>query len=266
MFEVAHIPSSSTKMATSSNSVTNSSEGPWPVIPVAGPMTGNVFDDFGGLIAEEMCLVHNVFIRSLNAIWHNAPLVAPKDVPAFVGYTTTALTLIHEHHDGEEKVIFPALAREGLANMVEGNVEQHRAFHSAMESLEEYLHSVEKNPAAYDGGKVRDLLKQFADPLVQHLHDEIPTIRPEILKTVNKEALDQIGKDFEAHVKSIGGFTTLFPFAIGAHNPEHGVWPPVPGPLRWLTRHVFSRVNSSWWKFSPYDLSGRPQTYRPPSI
>ena len=30
--------------------------------------------------------------------------------------------------------------------------------------------------------------------------------------------------DFEPMIKSAGGFTTLLPFALGAHDPEHGAW------------------------------------------
>ncbi|KAH6900885.1 hypothetical protein BKA70DRAFT_1437113 [Coprinopsis sp. MPI-PUGE-AT-0042] len=173
---------------------TSSSDGPWPVITIPGPITANLFDDFGANIAGEMCIVHNVFIRSLNSIWHCAPLVTPKDLSAFVGYSKTAIAMVHEHYHTEETIIFPVLANEGLASMVEGNVEQHKAFHEAMEVFEGYLNAIEKNPAEYDSVKMRDLLKAFADPLVAHLHDEIPTIQPEILKTVDRKVLDKISQ------------------------------------------------------------------------
>lgn len=246
------------------NSMTSASEGPWPVIPIPVPITAYLFDDFAANIAGEMSLVHNLFIRSLNSIWHSAPLVTFKDIPALIGYTKTALVMIHDHHDSEEDIVFPVLAREGLTSVVEENVAQHRAFHEAMEAFEDYLKTVETSPKNYDSAKMRELLKQFADPLVAHLHDEIPTIQPEVLKPINKDVMDKMSKEFEAHVKSAGGFTTLMPFALTGHNLEEGpVWPPFPRVLQWLVRNVLGRVNSSWWRFAPYDLSGKPQSYNP---
>ncbi|KAH6900884.1 hypothetical protein BKA70DRAFT_1426049 [Coprinopsis sp. MPI-PUGE-AT-0042] len=242
---------------------TGSYEGPWPVIHIPAPINAVLFDDFGANLGGEMCRVHNIYIRSLNSMWYCAPLVTPEDLPAFIGYSKTALEMVQEHHDGEEMIIFPALASGGLASMVEENVEGHKEFHEAMEVLEAYLKTVEKNLKEYDSVKMRELLKKFGDPLVKHLHDEIPTVQPDIIQTVDRKVLDKISKDFEAHIKSQGGFTTTMPFALSGHNMQDGEWPPIPAALRWTVKNVLSRVNSSWWKFAAYDFSGKPQTYKP---
>ncbi|KAH6909633.1 hypothetical protein BKA70DRAFT_1276696 [Coprinopsis sp. MPI-PUGE-AT-0042] len=239
--------------------------GPWkPITLPSYPLTALLSDDFGANIAGEMCLVHNVIIRSLGSVWRHAPLVTAKDLPAFTCYSKAALEMLHEHHHTEEEIFFPILAKEGLAGMVEGNVEQHKAFHEAMGVLNEYLEALEKNPSQYDAGKLRELLQDLGNPLVSHLHDEIATIQPEVMQKVDKKALQKVSQDLEAHIKSQGGFTTMIPFMLSAHSSEEAPnWPPLPGPLRWVTKNVFARVHSSWWRFAPFDMSGKPQTYTP---
>ena len=138
-------------------------------------MTTLLSDDFGANIAGEMAMVHNVIIRSFGSIWKNAPLVTPKDIPAFLCYSKAAVAMLHEHHHTEEEIFFPVLAKEGLAEMVEGNVEQHKAFHDATSVLEEYLKVVERDTGKYDANKMRELLQSLGDPLVGHLHDEVGT-------------------------------------------------------------------------------------------
>lgn len=125
-------------------------------------------------MAGEMAVIHNFIIRSLNAIWHNAPVVKSKDAADFVAYCLIAVQSVHSHHDSEEKVAFPVLTAAGI-NM-EQNLEQHRAFDSAMDAFEKYLKQVKNGEAQFDGGKTRELLKAFADPLVFHLHEEVRNV------------------------------------------------------------------------------------------
>jgi hemerythrin-like domain-containing protein len=150
---------------------------PFPPITLPSyPLTATLADDFGGNIAGEMVLVHNVIIRSFNAVWHNAVLVSAKDVPAFISYAKSAVDMLHEHHHTEEEIFFPVLAREGLAQIVEGNIEQHKAFHDSMEALNEHLNGLAQRPEEYDAQRMREALEKLGGPLVQHLHDEVPRI------------------------------------------------------------------------------------------
>ncbi len=83
---------------------------------------------------------------------------------------------MHHHHDAEEKEFFPDIARiSGVQGIMERNIEQHRAFTPGFDVFQEYSRSC--LPEDYDGKKVRSLIKGFADPLTQHLHDEIETLR-----------------------------------------------------------------------------------------
>jgi len=58
---------------------------------------------------------------------------------------------------------------------MKSNVEQHRAFTPGFDLFCDY--STTCAPKEYDGDKIRSLIEGFADPLTQHLRDEIDTLR-----------------------------------------------------------------------------------------
>lgn len=58
---------------------------------------------------------------------------------------------------------------------MERNVEQHRAFTPGFDLFQEHVQTC--LPKDYDGQKIRSLIEGFAEPLTQHLHDEIGTLR-----------------------------------------------------------------------------------------
>ena len=119
-----------------------------------------------------MTLVHNIIIRSLNAIYINAPLVRRAGaVRAFTAYTLEALDVIHQHHEHEESTIFPALQKASIDMQM--NLDQHESFSASMEALKHYCQSVRSNSQSYSGEKMQDLVKAFGDPLVQHLTEEV---------------------------------------------------------------------------------------------
>ncbi|KAF6753057.1 hypothetical protein DFP72DRAFT_903236 [Ephemerocybe angulata] len=240
----------------------------WPTIKLpAYPFLGDTSTDFGEHIAGEMAVAHNVIIRSINSLWHSAALIPPKghNDPTVLGYTGYALLTLkglQEHHDSEEDVFFPALQRLGLNTMVEENVEQHRAFHDAMEELKAYLEGIQGGREVYEAQKMRKFLKEFADPLVKHLHDEIPTIRPEIMHKLDKAELDSISRALWNFHKSRGELFTTVPYLVTAHDRREAPnWPPIPGFLKWLAGKVLYRWHSSYWQFAPYNFSGEPQKF-----
>jgi hypothetical protein len=59
--------------------------------------------------------------------------------------------------------------------LMEGNVEQHRAFTPGFEAFERYVRECEAEE--FDGQKLRELVEEFAEALVKHLHEEIETLR-----------------------------------------------------------------------------------------
>ena len=83
---------------------------------------------------------------------------------------------MHHHHDAEEQEFFPSIERiSGVQGLMEGNVEQHRAFTPGFDLFQEYARSCP--PKDYDGQKIKNLIEGFADPLTRHLREEIDTLR-----------------------------------------------------------------------------------------
>jgi len=83
---------------------------------------------------------------------------------------------MHHHHDAEEAVFFPTIEKiSGIPGLMQRNVEQHRAFTPGFDMFQDYARTC--LPKDYDGQKIRSLIVEFAEPLTQHLHDEIETLR-----------------------------------------------------------------------------------------
>jgi len=146
-------------------------ENPYPLISLSTvPFLAHVTDDLAAYLSDDMVLVHNVFIRAINSIWRNAPLVKPADEVAFAGYSLCCLSAIHAHHHAEEMFLFPFFQTK---LDMSHNLEQHESFHAGMDTFQQYMNNVFEKKDKYDGEKTRALLKAFADPLVQHLHEEV---------------------------------------------------------------------------------------------
>ena len=83
---------------------------------------------------------------------------------------------MHHHHDAEEKHFFPSVEQiSNVQGLMERNVEQHRAFTPGFDRFQEHAQTC--LPKAYEGQKIRTLIEDFAEPLTQHLYDEIETLR-----------------------------------------------------------------------------------------
>ena len=104
---------------------------------------------------------------------------------------------MHHHHDAEEKVFFPSIEQiSGVEGITERNIEQHRAFTPGFDVFQEYSRTC--SPKDYDGRKIRDLIDAFAEPLTQHLHDEIESLRG--LDKYDSERIRQAYRRFEKNL------------------------------------------------------------------
>ena len=70
------------------------------------------------------------------------------------------------------------------------NEEQHRQFQDGLDKLKKYAEEVYSHPETYDGKKIGSLIDEFGDPFVRHLHDEIPTLAPEKLRSIFPDERD----------------------------------------------------------------------------
>ena len=126
-----------------------------------------------------MALAHNGILRGLNSIYLQATHIPREDlntIQDFLIYSQCWCESMHHHHDAEETNFFPSVESiSGIPGIMERNIEQHRAFTPGFDRFQEYLQTC--LPSDYDGRKIRNLIEGFAEPLVQHLHDEIETLR-----------------------------------------------------------------------------------------
>lgn len=144
-----------------------------------------------------MALAHNGILRGLNSIYLQAPHIPREDLAAvrdFLTYCQCWGESMQHHHDAEEENFFPSIERiSGVEGIMERNIEQHRAFTPGFENFQEYCRTC--LPKDYDGGKMRNLIDGFAEPLTQHLHDEIETLRA--LDKYDSERVRQAYKQLE---------------------------------------------------------------------
>ncbi|PPR03396.1 hypothetical protein CVT24_012521 [Panaeolus cyanescens] len=242
-----------------------STAGPYSLIPLPEyAIIQTVDKDLKAKVFFDMIMVHNVFIRAMNSIHVNATKVTPEDVPAFIGYCLTAIETIGFHHQMEEETVFPILEKK--IEEMSHNVEQHKAFHDGMETFKQYMLDVREKKETYEGERARELSKAFSEPLLQHLHDEIPTISPEMLSRFDDEpeTLQNMYHRLEEHAKSQPGKLTVFPFVMTHHDVKTSPnWPAFPAPIKWFARNIAPLWNSSFWKLSPYTSRGESQTYNP---
>lgn len=145
-------------------------------------------------VATQMALAHNGLIRGLNAIYIQAPYIPKDAVKDFLTYCQCWCETMHHHHDGEEDNFFPTIEKiTGVKGLMERNVEQHRAFTPGFEAFQKYANSCRVED--FEGAKVRNLVEAFAEPLSQHLHEEIDTLRA--LDKYDSAKVRQAYKDLE---------------------------------------------------------------------
>ncbi|KIY52059.1 hypothetical protein FISHEDRAFT_70294 [Fistulina hepatica ATCC 64428] len=208
----------------------------------------------------DMANAHNVLFHGLNAMYNNAPnLRTRKDEVHFANYCLCFAGFLHEHHDIEEKLVFPILREHGL-DMTKNSAE-HEAFLPTFGEFETYVTTVRDGKEEYDADKLRALLRAFADTLVAHLHDEMSTITPEQMSKLDKPTVAAM---MDAVMK---GAMSSPPLTVGAFAFLHTdpkaspPWPCAPAPAVWIMKNIFLRWHKNdYWRFAPFDINGQPRT------
>ncbi|KAF7327212.1 Hemerythrin domain-containing protein [Mycena kentingensis (nom. inval.)] len=229
---------------------------PFPFAPI--PRAPGSWDDVFEHQAIEMSISHNMFIRGLNALYAQAEGIQEAQVQPFVFFALTMLEMLHHHHTIEEELIFPFYEAKLGAGSMEGNVEQHHAFMAGLTDLEEYLKSVKEGAAAYSGTTLVQKLDSFSDALVEHLHDEIPTLEAEKLrKAFTEQDFTNLNKDLEKRILAEVSLLTTLPLSFVLHEKASApFFPPLPKPLMWAAKNVLSRWYAASWAFGPCDMDG----------
>jgi hemerythrin-like domain-containing protein len=217
---------------------------------------------------------HNVFIRGLNSIILQGPHVpgpgsefySPKDLKDFLHYVGAWERLLEHHHDAEERVLFPELAKlsDAVKQLVEAPVEEHAAFHGSLVALHNYVEKCSQDLDCYRWEALNSLIKAFAPSLMDHLYSE-PNM---LLGLENDCSSDSVEKCMAATEKAAINDTTLdflyttFPIVLGTADKTYeggNTFPPLPWLMKFSLKWWFSRRNQGAWRFCPSDWESQPR-------
>jgi len=236
---------------------------PFSLIPTPTEEQTKDFDKVVIAVAREMCLAHNAMIRNLNAIYLQCEqITVPKDQADFIIFCQAAIEVIHTHHQMEEANFFPQIAEyTGEPDIMEKNIEQHRAFDTGLTVFEGYIYKL--TPEKYDAVELKRLLDGFAKVLVVHLSDEIQTLLA--LQKYGGEKLAPIFENFNNGVmKAVKDKHRLLPCALGCidrtfEGGKNADFPPFPFFVPYLVKYYFARRYSGSWRFTPCTMFGQPR-------
>ncbi|CAE6484492.1 unnamed protein product [Rhizoctonia solani] len=152
---------------------------PYPLIPTPpGDWQKNLHE----MHAIRMAALHNIIIRSFNAIIYHAPNVTESDVPSFIKFCRAVADVVHEHHQTEEEVIFPCFEEKLGKGAMDANVNQHHDFMPQFDEWNEHCKKILSKEETYEHTKFVAMLRKSTDLLSAHLVDEIPTLEASIIK------------------------------------------------------------------------------------
>ncbi len=123
-----------------------------------------------------MSHVHNTLIRGLNSIYLQAPHVSsPIDIRDFLFFCAAWVKTVEHHHDTEERTLFPAIEKfTKKPGLMECNRQQHEIFTPGLDRFLEYAQNT--TPERYSFNTLKEIVDNFAPPLMKHLVDEIDTL------------------------------------------------------------------------------------------
>ncbi|KAL6353028.1 hypothetical protein LRP88_13513 [Fusarium phalaenopsidis] len=213
-------------------------------------------------LAAEMTLVHNLILRGINTIYNQAVNVGArgtdKDKLDFANFAYQWGAMLSEHHDTEEKMVFPEIEKiTGVPGLMGDSVAEHHAFHDGLTQYMEYLDKVRSGNETYDGEKLKAIIDSFVPVMQEHLVHEIESL----VKLTDHEDKCDWAAWFK---KTVDAITNTFPLTMILHDKtfEGGVWssfPPVPWLVLWVMRYLFMNTRKDWWRFAPCDYSSQPQ-------
>lgn len=214
---------------------------------------------------QHTSLVHNLFIRGLNASYHQCLGVKPgtADAQDFLVFNQCLWEVIHDHHDQEEEFLFPAVQQISDTNQgwMQSNVKEHAEFHESFDAYRKYV--FETKAEDYDGQTLLDLITTCGPLIEKHLHNEIPTMI-ELFGSDEKKLRD-VWKQLEKRVFATQDNYRHIPLAVGCSDATFELdgqvmpFPPVPFFFPYLLRYVFGRTHAGSWRFCPSDEFGKPR-------
>ena len=148
---------------------------------------------------HEMFIIHRVFRRELTLLPRLVREVADGDTErarTLAGALRLVLGGLHQHHTGEDDVIWPALLERAAPStgLVETMQAQHDAVDRHTELVMPLLDTWEQHPTAATTAELADLFDRFAAALFEHLALEEREILPLIVRHVTEAEWNSLGE------------------------------------------------------------------------
>ncbi|KAF8740418.1 Fungal specific transcription factor domain, partial [Rhizoctonia solani] len=231
---------------------------PYPLIPTP---PGDWQKSLHEMQAIRMAALHNIIIRSFNAIIYHAPNVTEADVPSFIKFCRAVADVVHEHHQTEEEVMFPYLcvARQPEEKLGKGamdaNVSQHHDFMPHFDQWNEHCKKILAKEEVYESAHFVSMLRKSTDTLSAHLVDEIPTLEASIMKAhftdaELRELETRIAKKIQECIS-----VWILPILFVSGDLSYNSWFPdeIPMPVIFFARYISMRVGGDMWKWGQSD-------------
>ncbi|KAK5261066.1 hypothetical protein LTR20_007683 [Exophiala xenobiotica] len=212
--------------------------------------------------ARQMAQIHNTIIRALNASWNHAVSIQPSTQEAadFLFFNQQICSTLEHHHKAEDDYLFPTVEKMlDRPGAMEGNSKGHESFAEGLAIYRKYVFLTK--PSEFNGVTLRHIIESFAPDMIQHLHDEIPTLVG--LHRLDSKALMRVWKHAEHLATKDTDLYAVAPwmlgcqdrsFTIDGHKPD---FPELPWILEVVARSWLARKYAGAWKFCPSDLNGR---------
>jgi hypothetical protein len=162
-----------------------------------------------------MVLIHNAVIRGMNAIYLQCEGVgahgSEQDIKDFANFCRIWGQLLDEHHDTEERIVFPRIDLVAGSPVMQVAVDQHHVFLDGLVAFVKYMDEVKVGgKSAYDGQKVKAMLDGFGGAIYDHLIDEVRVLNEcrkydkqkmaALWKELSKEIMAEAKKDLGKQV------------------------------------------------------------------
>ena len=216
--------------------------------------------------ASHMAQIHNLVIRALNSIYNQClQPTSPSDTATFLHYCRIFCSLLDHHHEIEDTWLFPEferlLAQPGSMGV---NVAGHDAFLPGLQLFEAYV--TKTRPEEYCGMTLRNMLDRFAPLLVEHLHEEIPTML--MMWRVDAKELEKCWAVAEKMGRSGGSVWEAPAFIMACVDKEMVMdgepcsFPGAPAAVEWVVRKGLARRFAGVWKWAPFSFEGERRLVR----
>lgn len=190
-------------------------------------------------------VIHGAVRRDLARL-ESALAAAPDGDRARAGDLRNAYAFLQgelvRHHEGEDDLIFPMLARVGADTGLIGEMEdEHHAMAEALQSTRVALERYADTGSAADARAARDQVEQAQEVVDQHLTHEERDLEPVMVAHAESDEWKAVEKQLRRQPPRVAGpFFAWIQDGMG-HEEEAYLGSAVPAPVRFLMSRVFGR-------------------------